>query len=157
MPFIRNLPSIALKCWYFPRYKGILVPPLPRIHDTPTPRLHLTVVTVLHHLVALYAHTMNTTISATDTATKAETCDIVFSHRVVFEMTLMLLSLCIDASFLSALSGIMDRGGMGVPQFYWTPPEHLLQYSSVWTDQCFRPGGWMDKRTWCDQCTCMRW
>lgn len=156
--FIINLPSTALKCWYFPRCKDILIPPLPWILDTPTQGFTYCsyCISPLGGAVCPhYEHWSDFLSTSLPRIRQLMRKNVMFNYWVVFEITLMLYTFPIDAFFLSAFSGIVDRRGVGVPKFYWTPPEHHLQYSSVWTDQCFRPGGWMDRKTWCVQY--MRW
>lgn len=48
--------------------------------------------------------------------------------------------------FASILSCALDGRNLEFPEFYRTSPQHILQYSSVWTDKRFRPGEYNDGR-----------
>lgn len=54
--------------------------------------------------------------------------------------------LFLHAFICSAVSHPGDRWTLGVPELHRTLPEHHLQYPAVWGDQCFRTGGWLDRR-----------
>lgn len=52
----------------------------------------------------------------------------------------------LHAFICSAVSHPVDRWTLGVLELHWTLPEHHLQHPAVRGDQCFRTGGWLDRR-----------
>lgn len=52
----------------------------------------------------------------------------------------------LHAFISSAVSHPVDGWALGFPELHWTLSECYLQHHVVWSDQCFRTGGWLDHR-----------